>query len=178
MTEQSHTRHNTASLSWIEKEAKKDRMRLSERGGEIIAMMIIGLIALFFYTHQTQATGFFTSSFGLAEASLFYGSLLAGIVGPLVRLTTGRRNTARPSEMLASLFWIASSVWLLTVFPFNFAHFGDVLPSMLKFLVNWITNDIGRLVLVLGVIGGLVSVALNAVLYGSVRSLLRTEQLR
>jgi hypothetical protein len=167
------------SFSWIEKEAKKDHMKPSERGGEVIGMVVIGLVALFFYTHQTQSTGFFTSSFGPTEAFLFCGSILVGMTGPVVRLATGRRNAARPPEMLASIFWIASSAWLLTVFPFNFVHLGDVLPAdFLHILVSWITNDIARALFVIGILGGIASIAINAILYARVRNLLRTEQLR
>lgn len=161
--------------SWTEKEARKDRMKLSDRAGEIVGIIIIGLVALFFRVHQTEATGFFTSSFGPLEAALFYGSILIGVMAPLARLATGRRNAARPAEMLASLFWVASSAWLLAAFPFNFAHFGDVLPPIdwLRFLAGLVTNDVGRVALILGIIGGIISIAFNAVLYISVKGLLR-----
>jgi hypothetical protein len=52
-------------------------------------------------------------------------------VGPLARFLTGRRNVSRPPELAASVFWIAGSVWLLFYFPFNFAHFADVVPDFL-----------------------------------------------
>jgi hypothetical protein len=166
-------------FSRAEKEAQRDHMKLSERGGEIIGIIAIVLIALFFYAHQAWSTGFFTSSFGPTEAFLLYGSILVGMTGPITRLATGRRNVARPPEMLASMFWIASSAWLLTVFPFNFAHLGDVLPAdFLRFLVGWITNDFGRAIFIIGILGGIVSIAFNAMLYIRVRRLLRSDRLR
>lgn len=58
------------SLSWVEKKALEDNMKISQRGGEVVAAIVIGLVALFFYTHQTEETGFFTSSFGWIEAYL------------------------------------------------------------------------------------------------------------
>lgn len=85
------------------------------------------------------------------EAFVFYGSILAGIVGPVLQLATGRRNSVRPAEMLAALFWTGSSAWLLAVFPFNFAHLSDVLPPIdfLHYLIGGISNDVGRALLVL-----------------------------
>jgi hypothetical protein len=78
---------------------------------------------------------------------------------------------------MASIFWIACSVWLLISFPFNFAHFGDVLPDFLQFLVSWITNDIAKIVLALGTLGGIVFTVLNAILYRKVRSLMRLSKM-
>lgn len=45
-----------------------------------------------------------------------------------------------------------SFVWLLVVFPFDFNHFADVLPESLRFLLQWITNDIGWALLLIGAI--------------------------
>jgi hypothetical protein len=173
------TQRNPGS-SWIENEARKDKMRLSERGGQVVAMAVIGFVVLFFYVHQASATGFFTSSFGPTEAFVFYGSLLAGLTGPMVRLATGRKNSSRPAEMLAALFWTGSSAWLLWVFPFDFTHLGDVLPPVdfIHYLASLITNDVSRALLALGIIGGMLSIAFNAVLYGRVGNMLRAEKLR
>ena len=163
------------SLKWTEKQAQKNRMKLSERGGEVVAIVIIGLVALFFYAHETQATGFFTSSFGVVEKILLYGSILFGVSGPFARLATGRRNTARPPEMLVSLFWTVSSAWLLMVFPFNFAHFADIVPQLLRFLVIWITNDIALIIITIGISGCIISIAVNAMLYIKIRILLESD---
>jgi len=169
--------HNSSS-GWTERQAQKDRMKLSERGGEVVGIVIIGLVAFFFYAHQTQTTGFFTPSFGPTEAFALYGSILMGMIGPLVKVATGRRNVARPPEMLASLFWIGSSAWLLIAFPFNFAYFADVVPQFLRFLVSWITNDIARVLLAIGLFGGIISIAVNARLYIKIRALWESDKVR
>lgn len=46
------------SLSWAQKEAQRDHMKGSERGGEIVGVAAIVLVALFFYAHQAWSTGF------------------------------------------------------------------------------------------------------------------------
>lgn len=163
-------------LGWAEKEARRDRIALSERGGGVFAIIAIVLVALFFYAHQAWSTGFFTSSFGSTEAFFLYGSIITGAAGPLARLATGRRNASRLPELAASVFWIVSSAWLLVVFPFNFAHFADVVPGFLQFLVSWITNDIAWLLFALGTAGGVVFTAVNARLYLQVRRLLRSQR--
>lgn len=161
------------SLSWVEKKALEDNMKNSQRGGEVVAVIVIGLVALFFYAHQTEETGFFTSSFGATEAFLLYGAILIGNAGPIARLLTGRRNKSRPAEIIASVFWVVALTWfLMVVFPFDFAHFADVVPDFLAFLVSWITNDIARVLLAIGMIGGLISVGINTALYIKIRAFL------
>jgi hypothetical protein len=166
MTEHQH-------FGWAEKEAQRDYLRPSERGGELVGAGAIMLAALFFYAHQAWSTGFFTSSFGPTEAFFLYSQIIAGAMGPICRFATGRRNVSRLPELIASIFWIAGSAWLLIIFPFNFAHFADVVPSFIRFLVSWITNDIARVFLALGTIGGFGFIVVNAVLYRRVQRLLR-----
>jgi hypothetical protein len=169
--------HQQRSSKWIEKQALKDNINSSQRGGEIIAVTVIGFIALFFYAHQTESTGFFTSSFGPTEALLLYGAILTGVAGPISKFLTGKRNTSRPPEMIASVFWVIASAWfLMVVFPFNFAHFADVVPDFLAFLVSWITNDIARVLLAIGMVGGIVSIGINSVLYIKVKAFLLRQQ--
>jgi hypothetical protein len=166
------------SSKWVEKQALKDNMTSSQRGGEIVGVIVIGLIALFFYVHQTEATGFFTSSFGGTEALLLYGAILIGMAGPMARFLTGKRNKSRPTELIASVFWIVASAWFLmmVVFPFNFAHFADIVPDFLRFLASWITNDIAYVLIAIGMVGGIVSVGIRTVLYIKVRAFLLQQQ--
>lgn len=163
-------------MSWTEREAKRDRMSLSERGGEIAAVIGSALIALFFYAHQSWNTGFFTPSFGTTEAFFFYGSIIAGTAGPISRLVSGRRNKSRVPEIAVSVFWLAGSVWLFNVFPFSFAHFADVVPGFLQFLARWVTDEIARVVLAVMIAGYAVFAVVNAMLYLRVRSVMQRQR--
>ena len=42
-----------------------------------------------------------------------------------------------------------ATAWITVVFPFDFTYFADVLPDFLRFLVQWISNDIARILMVL-----------------------------
>jgi hypothetical protein len=149
---------------------------LRKRRRDCRSKIVIGFIALFFYTHQTEATGFFTSSFGGIEALLLYGAILIGMAGPVARFLTGRRNKSRPPELIASVFWIVASAWfLMVVFPFDFAHFADVVPDFLRVLISWITNDIARVLIAIGMVGGIVFIGVNSVLYIKVGALLEQQ---
>ncbi len=167
---QNHTR-----LSWVEKEAKRDQMKLSERGGETASLIGVVLVTLFFYAHQARSTGFFLTSFGSLESFLLYGSIFFGVIGPLARVATGRRNLARPPEIIASIFWIVASIWLLVVFPFDFAHFADIVPDFLRFLITWVTDDIAMILFILGILGGIAFIVTSAILYWKVGTLLSSH---
>jgi len=70
-------------LNWFarraEAEAKKDTMPYSERVGNVVAVVVIILVALYFVAHQMWATGFLTSKFGTLEMFLFYGVIIYNI---------------------------------------------------------------------------------------------------
>jgi len=67
------------------------------------------------------------------------------------------------------VFVTIGAAWLFVVFPFDFAYFADVLPSFLRFLVQWISNDIARVVMVLWIIVNLVAAVYYAILRVFVR---------
>ena len=152
-----------------ESEAKKDGIKLSERVGEVIGIFCILVVLIFFITHQTSSTGFFTSTFGSVEQFLFYGSLSFGIITSVGKIIIGRKNTIRPLDAFGALFSCVALVQLLRVFPFNFVHLADILPEILRLITLWITNDVVKIFMILGIIGCLVSALYTIALYLSIR---------
>jgi hypothetical protein len=150
--------------------AKKDRLRIGERVGELFGLFVSGLVLLFFYENQVQHTGFFTPGFGPTEQALFYGPWFFGAFVSLARVAYGRRNAIRPLDVVQALLTAVAAFWLLSVFPFDFAHLPDLLPKAIRFMFLWVSNDIGALVLVLAGIGSAVSAVYTSVLYLVVRS--------
>lgn len=130
---------------------RRDRnaMSIPDRIGEIVGIFFILLFAAFFVYHQTMNTGFMTSDFGLTATLLFYGSFAAAIMSPVARAIIGRRDTSRPFEIAANLFTAIAAFWFLSAFPFNFAHLADPLPSFMRFLFTWISNEIGWAIILL-----------------------------
>jgi len=156
-------------IKHAETEAKKDVLPLSERAGNIIGIVGGLLAVLFFAVHQTQSTGFFTSSFGTAEMSLLYISLAVGIITTAIRALFGRKNLARLFDIFGACLFTVTLAWLYVVFPFNFAHFADVLPDFLKFLLQWVTNDIARTLMIIGIVVAPAMAIYNALMYVLVR---------
>lgn len=171
-----------ATENWFvrhaEKEAKKNAIPFSERVGSAVAIVIIVLVALYFVAHQTRSTGFFTSKFGSVEMFLLYGTLLYQIVPTSLIALYGHKNLARLFEVFGSFWGIAAIVWLFMVFPFDFAHFADVLPSSLRFLLQWISNDLVKVLMALGIIASPIVAIYTAALYVFVRKELSKQTLR
>jgi len=152
-----------------ESEAKKDVMKLSEIAGEVIGVFCILIVLIFFIAHQTSSTGFFTSKFGSLEQFLFYGSLSFGIITSVGKIIVGRKNTIRPLDAFGALFSCVALVQLLHVFPFNFAHLADILPEILRLITLWISNDIAKIFMILGIICSLATALYDIALYLSIR---------
>lgn len=164
-------------IKHAEAEAKKDVIPFSERIGNIIGIVVTILVVLFFAFHQMQSTGFFTSSFGTTEMLLFYLSIMAGMVTAIVRALFGRKNPARLFDMLGACIFAVTIAWLYITFPFDFTHFADVLPDFLKFLLQWISNDIAKILMLVGMVVAPVMIIYNAIMYVLVRrELLRQSQ--
>lgn len=152
-----------------EAEAKKDIIPYSERAGNIVGVVAILLIMLYFVAHQMWSTGFFTSRFGTVEMFLFYISLMFGMVTTAIRGLFGRKNLARLFDILGFVLFTIALAWLFVAFPFDFAYFADALPNFLRFLLQWISNDIARVLMLLGIIATPVMAVYTAVLYVFVR---------
>jgi hypothetical protein len=149
--------------------AKNDAMTFSERIGNLVGIAAIVVAILFFVAHQTGSTGFFTSKFGIAEIFLFYATLLYGLVENIARFFIRSKNTGRLFDVFGSVVITIALAWFFVVFPFNFAYVADVLPDFLRFLLQWISNDVARALMILGLIVAPVSAVYQALLYLFVR---------
>jgi hypothetical protein len=141
--------------SWFSRgkaEAEKG-IPFSERFVGIGIVLFSVLMVLYSVTHQTRSTGFFTATFGTSEMLMLYGLLILGIISAGLEGVFGLRLHSRLFDVFGGLI-LASvcTVWLLAVFPFEFAHFADVLPDSISFFGGWISNDIARVFMVLGII--------------------------
>ena len=141
-------------LSELVEEELEDYEDLSVDDRVISIGVIMGFPLILFYliSHKMFSTGFFTATFGTLEMVLLYGTLIYWIFTCTVLLLE-LKDLSRDIDSFGGLFFAAVGfAWLFVVFPFDFAYFADMLPDSLRFLVQWISNDIARVLLVLGFI--------------------------
>lgn len=148
---------------------KNEVLTSVERWGEAAIVVSLWLLLGFFGRHQALNTGFFTDRFGTLELVCLYGPILLAMLPPAARALNGRRNPARPLEVVAHLSLMLGSLWLVLAFPFDFAHLGDVFPAVIGSMLGWFTDDLGRVVLILQVIISPISAGVNIWRYISFR---------
>ena len=130
--------------------------------GWIVGVIVTLCAFVFYYAHQVQATGFFTDGFTTELAVLLYVSILYLIVNATAKLLTDRQSTLAMVELLGALLTGVATLCLFMVFPFNFAHVGDVLPSLVQPLLKWITNDVGRILYAVAVFGSVIAIIVDS----------------
>lgn len=135
----------------------KDMLNPVERWLERFSVVLILLLLGFFMLHQFANTGFFTERFGTAEMLCLYVPIVVAMLPPLIRARMGRRHPARLWVAASSLLTAVTALWLLSTFPFNFAHFADFLPGSVRFMFFWLSDDLAKIPLVLQIIVGPIS---------------------
>jgi hypothetical protein len=134
--------------------ASRERLSAPQRFGEVVGLLFSLLPIAYFMYSFAAGTGFFTSAFGPWEQFWFFAPMFVSLAAPLVRALVGRRNAARPFQILSNVLLAVGSWVLLVVFPFDFSHLGDALPWGLSFMLNWVPDWLGRVGLVLAIVGG------------------------
>ncbi len=154
--------------NWFSKgkaEADKGIPR-NERFVGVVIFAVTLLVMLYFVAHQVWSTGFFTSEFGVLEMVMLYGFLVAWEITSALEGIFGQRLLSRIFDAFGGVLFMAISlVWLLVVFPFDFTYFANVLPDSIRFLVQWISNDIARVIMVIGIIAFLVASVYSPIAY-------------
>jgi len=135
-----------------ETNAEKDELTQSDRIGQVIGTFAILLVLLFFVTHSSKDTGFFTDDFGRFEALLFYLPPLLSMVHNVAMAIVGRKNVVRPIEIASNPITLMCIIGLYGSFPFDFSHLPDVLPDALRFSVSWISDGVVKFLMVIGII--------------------------
>jgi hypothetical protein len=132
-------------------------LTMPQRWAGLYTDVLMLLLLAFFVYHQHINSGFFTEAFGVLPMLALYVPIVISLAPPLQRLFQGRRNPARPLEAITDLSLAIGSACLLAYFPFDFSHLADPFPPEMRFAFAWITNDIGRVILILQLVIGLIS---------------------
>jgi hypothetical protein len=143
----------------------KAMMTPARRWAGLYTVVLMLLLLIFFAYHQWKKTGFFTDKFGTVEMVALYAPIVISMGAPIQRAIQGRSNPARPLEAASDLSLAISSIWLWNHFPFNFAHLADPFPSAMHFAFAWITDNVGRFILLLQIVIGFISALSTIVSY-------------
>jgi len=140
-------------------------MTPARRWSGMYTVILMTLLLIFFAIHQQKQTGFFTHAFQTPEMVALYLPILVSMAAPILRVIQGRYDPARLVEGFSDLSLAIGSLWLLSSFPFNFAHLADVFPVSMHFAFAWLNNNVGRFILLLQIVIGFISALANIVSY-------------
>src|SRR5215467_856584 len=87
------------------------------------------LVFSFYMAHYAWSTGFFTNAFTPALAVVFFASVLYPIATAIVKVITTRKDAAALVELIGAALFTAVAAWFYAVFPLNFSHLTDVIPT-------------------------------------------------
>lgn len=156
-------------FSKIAEEELSDEIASEDIAASIFLLVINGLFGLYFIAHQIGSSGFFTSKFSTIEMVMLYGILIYWITTSVLILI-GQKHPSRDLDTYGGLLFTSFAIlWLLLVFPFEFTYFADVLPVFLRFLLQWISNEIALVMLVLLFILHLVATVFSIIIRFYVR---------
>lgn len=135
----------------------KADLTMPQRWVGLYTVVLMLLLLAFFIYHQWSKTGFLTTKFGGMEMLALYGPIILSLGAPIQRFVQGKRNPARPLEAVSDISLAVGSIWLRNNFPFEFAHLADPFPDAMRFAFTWMTDDIGRFILLLQIVIGFIS---------------------
>ena len=136
-------------FSKLAEEELRDEIASSDKIASIFLILVNGLFGVYFVAHQAASTGFFTPKFSIFEMVMLYGIIIYWITTSVLILI-GQKHPSRDLDTYGGLFFASFAiVWLIVIFPFEFTYFANVLPDFLKFLVQWISNEIASVLLIL-----------------------------
>ena len=121
------------------------------------------LVLGFYMAHYFWSTGFFTNGFTPLLAGIFFASVLSTIATASTKAMTPRKDIVALVEFVGAGLLALAAYWFYQAFPLDFTHVADVVPAQLQFLLTWITNDIGRIIVTLALIASIIALAVDAV---------------
>ena len=138
--------------SWFEraKTAAEEPLPRNERVFGIGIVFFSILMIILFIIHQMNSTGFFTSEFGAFEMLFFYGFWIFWISTASLESIFNQRLLSRIDDTFGGIIFATISLAiLLLIFPFEFSHLSDALPESIRFLAQWISNDIAWVIILI-----------------------------
>jgi hypothetical protein len=125
----------------------------NERAFGILIVIFCVLMIIYFGAHQINSTGFFTSDFETLEMLLFYGFWIFWITTASLEAIFSKRLLSRIVDTFGGLIFASISITVsLFLFPYDFNHLADILPESIRFLIEWISNDIARVIMAILII--------------------------
>ena len=129
------------------KEELSHEIASDDKAASVFLIFVNVLFSLYLILHQTGSTGFFTPKLGTLDMIMLYAIPIYWITTSVLILI-GQKNPSRDLDSYGGLFFATFAIgWLIAVFPFEFTYFANILPDSLRFIVQWVSNEIAIVLL-------------------------------
>ena len=156
------------SINWY-KRGKIEALKSIPRSDRIVSILLFAIswsMILYFILLKQSNSEFFTYKFGVIDSIMLFGFWIMWFITAGLEGVLGKRFISRLFDVFGGiLFATISSLWLFIRFPFNFEFFTTELPASFQFIFNWVTNDVGRVLLLLSFILHLIAMVISPIAY-------------
>ena len=157
-------------FTWEQAREAARTIPANERISSIIFFAFFSIGFWYILTLKRQDSQFFTSSFNKMDAVALYSFWLVWIITAGLEGILGLRWWSRLFDSFGAILVAAlACLWLLIKFPFDFSFFAQLLPANWQWLLSWISNTVGRIVLVISFLFHLVAAVYSPFAYDLVR---------
>jgi len=138
----------------------------NERISSIIFFAFFSIGFWYILTLKKQDSQFFTSSFNKMDAVALYSFWLVWIITAGLEGILGLRWWSRLFDSFGAILVAAlACLWFFIKFPFDFSFFPELLPSNWQWLLSWINNTVGRIVIFLSFVFHLIAAVYSPFAY-------------
>jgi hypothetical protein len=157
-------------FTWEQAREAAKTIPSNERFSSIIFFMVFAIGFWYILALKKQDSQFFTPAFNDMDAVALYSFWLVWVITAGLEGILGLRLWSRLFDSFGAILVAAlACLWLFIKFPFDFSFFSELLPVNWQWLLSWIGNLIGRIVLFLSFVFHLVAAVYSPFAYKLVR---------
>ncbi len=153
-------------FTWEQAHAAAKTIPLNERISSIIFFALFSVGFYYMVALKKQSSPFFTHKFNRMDTVALYSFWLVWIITAGLEGILGLRWWSRLFDSFGAILVAAlACLWLFLRFPFDFRFFPQLLPANWQWLLAWVSNLVGRILLVLSFIFHLVAAVYSPFAY-------------
>lgn len=157
-------------FTWDQAREAARTIPTGERFSSVIFFVVFSIGFWYILTLKNQDSQFFSTAFNDMDAVALYGFWLVWIITAGLEGVLGLRLWSRLFDSFGAILVAAlACLWLFVKFPFDFSFFPELLPANWQWLLSWISNLVGRIILFLSFIFYLAAAVYSPFAYELVR---------
>ena len=157
-------------FTWEQARQAAKSIPANERISSIIFFVVFAIGFWYLLALKKQDSKFFTAAFNDKDVVALYSFLLVWCITAGLDGILGLRWWSRLFDSFGAILVAAlACLWLFIRFPFDFSYFSELLPANLQWLLSWITNGVGRVVLFLSFVFHLAAAVYSPFAYALVK---------